>query len=158
MRCGSLAGAGNRPARRVGNQLLHAHLRDARHLRSASLRRHEDFLGAARPYAARHIAGHLAHHRIPEHQRNRCHQHVGMRRRPAHGIFTRRAAVRARLEWTENLDNYFDYSHHSGEISDAIIRAMAAGENRVTSVEEMNAGSAIIRASAQAFAGRYEGR
>ena len=44
------------------------------------------------------------------------------------------------------------------EISDAIIRAMAAGENRVTSVEEMNAGSAIIRASAQAFAGRYEGR
>ena len=64
----------------------------------------------------------------------------------------------SRLEWTENLDNYFDYSHHSGEISDAIIRAMAAGENRVTSVEEMNAGSAIIRASAQAFAGRYEGR
>lgn len=63
-----------------------------------------------------------------------------------------------RLEWIENLDNYFDYSHHSGEISDAIIRAMAAGENRVTSVEEMNAGSEIIRKATDAFSAAYEGK
>ena len=33
----------------------------------------------------------------------------------------------SRLEWITDLDEYFDYSHHSGDISDAIMRAMAAG-------------------------------
>ena len=64
----------------------------------------------------------------------------------------------SRLEWTENLDNYFDYSHHSGEISDAIVRAMAAGENRVLTVEDMQAGSQRIREAVEAFAAVYEGR
>ena len=64
----------------------------------------------------------------------------------------------SRLDWIENLDNYFDYSHHSGEISDEIVRAIAAGENRVYSVREMEAGSSVIRTAAEAFAERYEGR
>ncbi|MDY3763776.1 MAG: hypothetical protein SO031_06555 [Candidatus Ventricola sp.] len=62
----------------------------------------------------------------------------------------------SRLEWITELDNYFDYSHHSGEISDAIMRAMAAGENRVTSVSQMEEGSACIRRAVEAFAAAYE--
>lgn len=62
----------------------------------------------------------------------------------------------SRLEWITDLDNYFDYSHHSGDISDAIMCAMAAGENRVTSVEDMAAGSARIRQAVEDFAAAYE--
>jgi len=61
-----------------------------------------------------------------------------------------------REEWITNLNNYFDYSHHSGEISDAIMHAMAAGENRVMSVEDMQAGSERIRRCVEAFAAAYE--
>lgn len=62
----------------------------------------------------------------------------------------------SRVEWITDLDNYFDYSHHSGAISDAVMRAMAAGENRVTSVEEMWAGSETIRRAVEDFAETYE--
>ena len=62
----------------------------------------------------------------------------------------------SRLEWITDLDNYFDYSHHSGEVSDAIMRAMAAGENRVTSVAQMEEGSARIRRAVEDFAAAYE--
>ena len=62
----------------------------------------------------------------------------------------------SRLAWITDLDNYFDYSHHSGEISDAIMRAMASGEGRVTSVEDMWAGSARIRQAVLDFAAAYE--
>ena len=62
----------------------------------------------------------------------------------------------SRLEWITDLDEYFDYSHHSGDISDAIMRAMAAGENRVTSVEQMWAGSEVIRQAVIDFAAAYE--
>ena len=62
----------------------------------------------------------------------------------------------SRLEWITALDNYFDYSHHSGAISDAIMRAMAAGENRVTSIEDMAEGSARIRQAVEDFAAAYE--
>lgn len=62
----------------------------------------------------------------------------------------------SRLEWITDLDNYFDYSHHSGEISDAIMRAMAAGENRVTSAQDMAAGSARIRQAVEDFAAAHE--
>ena len=58
----------------------------------------------------------------------------------------------SREEWITDLDNYFDYSHHSSEISDAIMRAMAAGECRVTSVEDMERGSERIRNLVRAFA------
>ncbi len=61
----------------------------------------------------------------------------------------------SRLEWITDLDEYFDYSHHSGAISDAIMRAMAAGENRVTSVEQMWAGSEVIRQAVIDFAAAY---
>ena len=61
-----------------------------------------------------------------------------------------------REEWITELDNYFDYSHHSGAISDAIMHAMAAGENRVMSVEDMQAGSERIRRCVEAFAAAYE--
>ena len=62
----------------------------------------------------------------------------------------------SRLEWITDLGNYFDYSHHSGAISDAIMRAMAAGENRVTDAQQMEAGSARIRRAVEAFAAAYE--
>ena len=62
----------------------------------------------------------------------------------------------SRLEWITDLDNYFDYSHHSGAISDAIMRAMAAGENRVTSTVDMAEGSARIRQAVEDFAAAYE--
>ena len=62
----------------------------------------------------------------------------------------------SRLEWVENLNNYFDYSHHCTAVSDALIRAMAAGENRVTSVEDMEAGSRILREVSERFAEKYE--
>ena len=62
----------------------------------------------------------------------------------------------SRVEWITDLDAYFDYSHHSGEMSDALMRAMAAGEGRVYSVEDMQAGSERIRQAVLAFAERYE--
>ena len=62
----------------------------------------------------------------------------------------------SRLEWITDLDNYFDYSHHSGAISDAIMRAMAAGENCVTSTGDMAEGSARIRQAVEDFAAAYE--
>lgn len=61
-----------------------------------------------------------------------------------------------RLEWIENLSEYFDYSHHSPAVCDALIRAMARGENRVFSPEEMRSGSEIIRQAARRFAEKYE--
>ncbi len=62
----------------------------------------------------------------------------------------------SRVEWITQLDEYFDYSHHSEAVSDSVMRAMAAGENRVTSVEEMAAGSQRIREAVEAFAAEYE--
>ncbi len=62
----------------------------------------------------------------------------------------------SRIEWITDLDEYFDYSHHSEKISDNIMRAMAAGENRVTSVEQMHEGSQRIREAVNAFAAQYE--
>ena len=62
----------------------------------------------------------------------------------------------SRAEWITDLDEYFDYSHHSEAISDNIMRAMAAGENRVTSVEQMNEGSQRIREVVEEFAAQYE--
>lgn len=51
----------------------------------------------------------------------------------------------SRIDWITDLNQYFDYSHHSGEVSDRLMRAMAAGENRVFSVSDMEAGSERIR-------------
>ena len=62
----------------------------------------------------------------------------------------------SRVEWITDLDSYFDYSHHSSAMSDAIMQAMAAGENRVLSAEEMDAGSERIRQAVNAFADEYE--
>ena len=61
-----------------------------------------------------------------------------------------------RTDWIEDLSNYFDFSHHSTAVSDALIRAMAAGENRVLSCAQMDANSAVIRAAAERFAEKYE--
>ena len=62
----------------------------------------------------------------------------------------------SRIEWITDLDEYFDYSHHSSSVSDSIMRAMAAGENRVLSVEDMAAGSERIRQAVIDFAADYE--
>jgi len=64
----------------------------------------------------------------------------------------------SRIDWITDLDEYFDYSHHSGRISDEIMRAMAAGEDRVYSVEDMHAGSDELRAAVEEFAAWYENR
>ena len=47
----------------------------------------------------------------------------------------------SRIDWITDLNQYFDYSHHSGEVSDRLMRAMAAGEN----LRNFSAGG-IIRA------------
>ena len=62
----------------------------------------------------------------------------------------------SRVEWIADLDEYFDYSHHSSYISDRIMEAMAAGENRVYSVEDMHAGSDVIRRGVSEFADLYQ--
>ena len=62
----------------------------------------------------------------------------------------------SRIEWITDLDEYFDYSHHSSAMSDQIMRAMAAGENRVMTVEDMQAGSERIRQAVISFAEMYE--
>ena len=62
----------------------------------------------------------------------------------------------SRIEWITDLDEYFDYSHHSSAMSDQIMRAMAAGENRVLTVEDMRAGSERIRQTVISFAEMYE--
>ena len=62
----------------------------------------------------------------------------------------------SRVEWITDLDEYFDYSHHSSAISDRIMRAMAAGENRVYTAEDMWAGSQRIREAVEVFAKAYE--
>ena len=62
----------------------------------------------------------------------------------------------SRIEWITDLDEYFDYSHHSSAMSDQIMRAMAAGENRVLTVEDMRAGSERIRQAVISFAEMYE--
>ncbi|MBP3655997.1 MAG: hypothetical protein J6K32_04790 [Clostridia bacterium] len=64
----------------------------------------------------------------------------------------------SREEWITDLDQYFDYSHHSSEISDRIMRAMAAGDGRVYTVEDMREGSGHIRRMTEAFAAEYERR
>ena len=62
----------------------------------------------------------------------------------------------SRVEWITDLDEYFDYSHHSSAVSDRIMRGMAAGESRVSSVQEMEEGSARIRQAVNDFAAWYE--
>ena len=62
----------------------------------------------------------------------------------------------SRVELITDLDAYFDYSHHSGEVSDQIMREMAAGVSRVYTVEQMQEGSERIRQAVTAFAESYE--
>lgn len=62
----------------------------------------------------------------------------------------------SRIEWITDLDEYFDYSHHSGDMSDQVMRAMAAGECRVFSAADMRSGSERIRQAVIDFAEAYE--
>ena len=64
----------------------------------------------------------------------------------------------SRVDLITDLDAYFDYSHHSGEVSDRIMREMAAGVSRVYTVEDMQEGSERIRQAVIAFAQEYEPR
>ena len=61
----------------------------------------------------------------------------------------------SRIDWITDLNQYFDYSHHSGEVSDRLMCAMAAGENRVFSVSDMEAGSERIRQAVADFTETY---
>ena len=60
------------------------------------------------------------------------------------------------VDWITDLDEYFDYSHHSSAVSDRIMHAMAAGENRVFAVGQMWEGSERIRQAVIDFAADYE--
>ena len=62
----------------------------------------------------------------------------------------------SRVEWITDLDEYFDYSHHSSDVSNCVMHAMAAGENRVCTVEQMWEGSERIRQAVIDFAADYE--
>jgi len=62
----------------------------------------------------------------------------------------------SRVDWITDLNEYFDYSHHSSAVSDRIMRAMAAGESRVNTVEQMEEGSERIRQAVIDFAADYE--
>ena len=62
----------------------------------------------------------------------------------------------SRIDWITQLDEYFDYSHHSEKLSDMVMRAMAAGENRVMSVADMEEGSQRLREATDAFTAEYE--
>ncbi len=61
----------------------------------------------------------------------------------------------SRTDWILNLDNYFDASHHSGAISDALMQDMAEGQCRVLSVSDMEEGSERIRRAVDEFAKKY---
>ena len=62
----------------------------------------------------------------------------------------------SRIEWITDLDEYFDYSHHSSAISDSIMRAMAAGDGRVYTTQQMWDGSERIRQAVIQFAQDFE--
>ena len=62
----------------------------------------------------------------------------------------------SKVDWITDLDEYFDYSHHSSSVSDRLMRAMAAGEERVRTVEQMWEGSERIRQAVIEFAKAYE--
>lgn len=62
----------------------------------------------------------------------------------------------SRIEWIENLNEYFDYSHHSSKISDELMNSMRNGENRVYSVEDIEKGNTDIRTALNWFAEKYE--
>ena len=62
----------------------------------------------------------------------------------------------SREEWITDLDEYFDYSHHSSDVSNRIMHAMAVGENRIYTVEDMAEGSERIRQAVIDFAADYE--
>ena len=62
----------------------------------------------------------------------------------------------SRIEWITDLDEYFDYSHHSSAVSDSIMRAMAAGDGRVYTTQQMWDGSERIRQAVIRFAEDFE--
>lgn len=51
----------------------------------------------------------------------------------------------ARTDWILDLNNYIDTWHYGPWISDAIVSAVAAGENRVTSCEQLQENAAVLR-------------
>jgi hypothetical protein len=59
-------------------------------------------------------------------------------------------------EGIENLSEYFDYSHHSTKISNELMEAMARGENRVWTREDMEKGNEVIRLAVNRFIDKYE--
>ena len=62
----------------------------------------------------------------------------------------------SRVEWITNLNEYFDYSHHSETYSDMVMRAMRDGENRVLSSKDMDEGSERLRKVIEDFTAQYE--
>ena len=62
----------------------------------------------------------------------------------------------SKTEWIENLSEYFDYSHHSTKISNELMEAMARGENRVWTREDMEKGNEVIRLAVNRFIDKYE--
>lgn len=55
----------------------------------------------------------------------------------------------AREDWVKDVNNYKDALHHGDWINDAIGACIAAGENRITSREQLDKNSALLRTWAQ---------
>jgi hypothetical protein len=61
-------------------------------------------------------------------------------------------------QWITNFDHYIDTSHYGPWINDTMAERMSQNECRVTSVEEMKAGSDRIREAVAVFTQMYEDR
>ena len=61
----------------------------------------------------------------------------------------------AELNWIENFDNYFDFSHHSTQISDAIMERMSRNEGKIESIYQIQENNEQIRRAVKRFIERY---
>ena len=51
----------------------------------------------------------------------------------------------AQRDWITNLDNYIDTWHYGPWIGDAMVEAVASGQNRITDVSQAKANNALLR-------------
>jgi len=59
------------------------------------------------------------------------------------------------LSWIENFDNYFDFSHHSTQISDEIMERMSRNEGRINGIHQIEGNNEQIRKAVDRFIVQY---
>ena len=62
----------------------------------------------------------------------------------------------SRLSWIQNLDEYFDFSHHSTKISNEIMKAMSEDDGRIRTLSELKENEEVIIQAVKEFAEKYE--